>query len=156
QAQNQSKKSILNRIERAKRGIPTAGSLPFGRTWDKAKQQWQITAGTKEMLLDIATEYLKGESLPKLARKYKMNQSHLHRVLREKCGPVWTQKFETPAWDFPAVVPTPVPELLPATIIKECQVRCVSRRSIKRGRPSATHGLSRYVFCGHCGQTLLS
>ena len=35
QAANQNKKSILNRIARAKRGVPTGGRMPYGRIYDR-------------------------------------------------------------------------------------------------------------------------
>ena len=35
QARQQSLKSITNRINKAKRGVPTSGWLPYGRTFDK-------------------------------------------------------------------------------------------------------------------------
>lgn len=41
-AKNQNLKSIQNRIARAKRGLPTTGKLPYGRTFDFDKSTWGI------------------------------------------------------------------------------------------------------------------
>ena len=41
-AYKRNKTSLENRIGRARRNIPVAGKLPFGRTYDKANNKWGI------------------------------------------------------------------------------------------------------------------
>ena len=41
-ARNQTKKAFESRIERAKRGIPTCGKLPFARAFDKDTGTWIV------------------------------------------------------------------------------------------------------------------
>jgi DNA invertase Pin-like site-specific DNA recombinase len=48
QANQQNFKSLINRIERAKRNIPAAGRLPFGRTYDRESNTWGIDPEKKE------------------------------------------------------------------------------------------------------------
>ena len=42
QAAQQTQKSLLNKIERAKRGIPTSGKLPYGRIYNHNTNSWEI------------------------------------------------------------------------------------------------------------------
>ena len=67
-AMEQKQKSLLNRIHRAERGIPSAGKLPFGRIWDKKTLTWSVDPQKKAMIVDVARRYLKGEQLYPIAR----------------------------------------------------------------------------------------
>ncbi len=87
----QSQKSLLNRIERAKRGIPTCGKLPFGRIWDGAT--WTIDKEKQKIIIDIAERYLAGKKLLKLASEYDMNHMNLTKILRDRCGDKWDIDF---------------------------------------------------------------
>lgn len=55
-ASNQKLSSIQNRIERAKRGIPTGGKKPFGRNFVDGK--WVIDKEKQAMIKDVAKRYL--------------------------------------------------------------------------------------------------
>jgi DNA invertase Pin-like site-specific DNA recombinase len=154
QARHQSKKSVENRIERAKRGLPACGTLPFGRTWDG--NEWHVDPEKQAMVEDVAARYLNGESLPKLAKEYGVNASNLHRTLTERCGPVWEQHFHSKALNIKETVRTKVPELLPWKTIIAVLNKADENKARKTGRPSATHALSKCVFCSYCGHTLLA
>ena len=52
-AANQLKKSILNKIHRAKRGFPAAGTLPFGRILANAKTD----ENDRKMALSMITDF---------------------------------------------------------------------------------------------------
>ena len=67
-AKIQAQKSMRNRIARASRGIPTAGKLPYGRTFDRATETWGIDKEKQKKIAWAAEQYLKGEQLPKLAQ----------------------------------------------------------------------------------------
>jgi DNA invertase Pin-like site-specific DNA recombinase len=67
---NQKKKSLDNRIERAKKGWPACGKLPYGRTFDPKTGKWGIDPDKQQQIEDVARRYLEGESLPKLALEY--------------------------------------------------------------------------------------
>src|SRR5262249_15787003 len=82
--------------------------------------------------------------------------SNLHRCLTERCGPVWEQRFDSDALNIHEVVKTQVPPLLDAATIKAVRKKAEENKARKRGRPSATHALSRWVYCAGCGHTLLS
>jgi len=46
-AKQQAWKSIINRIARAEKGIPTGGKLPHGRSYDKKTGQWIVDENKK-------------------------------------------------------------------------------------------------------------
>ncbi len=117
-ARTQTKKSMENRIGRAKRNLPACGKLPFGRTFDKATEQWDIDPKKQEMIADVADRALAGESLKRLAREYGVNHSNMVKILRERCGDEWPQKFDAPEMGIRETVITKVPRLLPEKTIK--------------------------------------
>src|SRR5262249_17448628 len=59
-AAQQARKSMETRLERAGRGLPACGKLPWGRTFKGG--EWGIDAGKQAALAEIAARYLGGES----------------------------------------------------------------------------------------------
>lgn len=51
---------LENRIARAKKGVPSAGQLPFGRSYDKETGTWILDEDKAAALQWVADEYLKG------------------------------------------------------------------------------------------------
>ncbi len=92
-ARNQMKKSMMNRIARAKRGIPTGGKQPYGRKFVRAEDEqtglWEVIEEKKVIIENCAKRYLAGESLEKLSKEYKMNAANLWKVLTKVSGPDW-------------------------------------------------------------------
>lgn len=79
QANQGSQKSIMVRLEKAKRGEP-ATRLPVGRTWSKEKG-WGVKPEVKEQWQNIAKEFLAGKAFTYLGTKYKMSRSHIRLIL---------------------------------------------------------------------------
>jgi len=154
QAAQQNWKSITNRIERAKRGWPTTGKLPFGRTWDRDKKEWGIDPQKKNLIEDAARRYLAGESIPDLADEYGMNASTLHKNLTKRCGDTWVQEFNSDELNIHEEVPTKVPRLLPEETIKAIHERVEANKTYSRGMIKNQYLLSGMVFCEHCGYAL--
>ena len=103
-AKQQTRKSMLSRIERAKRNVfLPAGRPPFGRKYDKEKGKldWGIDKEKKRQIEYAAEQYLSGESLIKIAKKLNMNHSNLMKLLRERCGDKWTIKFRNDKFNNP-------------------------------------------------------
>jgi site-specific DNA recombinase len=92
-ANQQARKSMLSRIERAKRNVATCGKLPFGRTYDKKTDTWGVDEEKKRQIEYAAEQYLSGESLTKIAKKLNMNHPNMTKLLRERCGDEWTIDF---------------------------------------------------------------
>jgi hypothetical protein len=151
------KKSLENRIERARKGHPAVGGLPFGRTYDPSApegKQWGIDAQKQAVIKDIAERYLAGESLVKLCQEYHLNHSYTCVVLRERCGDVWQQEFISKALNMHEVVPMAVPRLLDEATIKAVKARMEDRRTVRHGKPTHDYALNGFVFCGVCGYNL--
>lgn len=157
-ARNQNKKSIQNRIERAKRGIPTVGKNPFGRRWDEKQQTWIVDSAKREMIADVAKRYLAGESLSKLAEEYGQNHANLCKVLRERCGTEWVLTFDAPEFNIRETIPLSIPPLLPEKTITAVKNRLNANRTYGAGKPKddSVRLLSGYVRCATCGYVMFS
>ena len=151
-ARKQKQKSLENRIERAKRGIPTGGKVPFGRKWEN--EQWVIDPKQQEIIADIAARYLKGEQLPKLAKKYHMNHSNVCKVLRERCGEDWEITFQADDLNIKETVSVRVPPLLDEKTIKAVRHRLEANRTYLHGKPKHEWLLGGRVFCAQCGYVM--
>jgi site-specific DNA recombinase len=154
QAGNQNKKSILNRIARARRGVPTGGKLPFGRSYDKATGRWDVDPAKLAMITDVAARYLAGEQLRRLAREYGVNPGHLNEILRKQCGDRWVLDFRADDLNIHQTVTMAVPRLLPEETIRAVRLRLEANRTYLRGRPKHPYLLAGRVFCAACGYSL--
>jgi DNA invertase Pin-like site-specific DNA recombinase len=154
QAMHQGKKSIENRIERARRGVPTCGKLPFGRTYDREAGRWGYDPEKKALVEDIARRYLAGEPLPALAREYGVSVSHLYAVMRGGAGGEWVQEFRSARLNLHARVVTKVPALLDDDTIKAVRARAEANRTYFHGQTKHRYLLRRVVFCAHCGYAM--
>lgn len=159
-AQSQARESIKSRIARAQRHIPTAGNLPYARTFDKDKlaagvapaKCWGLDKAKHTIIKDCAKRYLAGESASKLAREYGMNQSYLLFIFRERCGDKWIEEFSEPRFNIHEEVEHTVPRLLPEATIKAIAKQAAKNRtSNHRTNPDRQYLLSGYIYCEHCG-----
>ena len=153
-ASNQTKKSLLNRIERARRGWPASGKLPFGRTFDRAIGQWGIKTEVQNMMIRVATRYLAGESMANLAVEYRINHSFLHKTLTTSCGTLWNQTFCCASLGISEAVPTVIPALLTPEVIEAVRRKAVANRTFSHGHLKNKYLFSRVVFCGNCGYAM--
>jgi site-specific DNA recombinase len=155
-AATQKKKSIESRIERAKQGIPTAGKLPFGRTFNR-NAGWGINPTEKAKIESIAERYLAGESLEKIAVEYGINHTSLHKTLMLRSGTEWEIVFEVDGVvvrDEPLVVPVKIPPLLPPETINALQRRAKANKTYSHGAIKNEYLLRRVVFCARCGYAM--
>jgi DNA invertase Pin-like site-specific DNA recombinase len=157
----QAKKSLDNRIARAKRNIPTSGKLPYGRTFDPDPPKgtgkgWGIDPEKQANIQDIAKRYLAGESLPALAKEYRINHSFLCKTLRYRCGTAWTISFNDDRLDIHDKVPQEIPRLLEDDVIRDVLRRLdyTRDRCRKGGRRVNDYFLSTHVFCATCGYAM--
>jgi DNA invertase Pin-like site-specific DNA recombinase len=159
QAQLQKQKSLLNRINRAKRGVPTCGKLPFGRTFDRQTDQWGIVAEKKAMIDDVAKRYLVGEPLPQLAKEYGVNHSSLHKTLTQRCGDKWEIRFDADDLNIHQTVELIIPRLLSDKTIKAIKRKAEANRTYDHGKYRESGGANPYllsgkVFCDKRGYTM--
>jgi hypothetical protein len=153
-ARTQKEKSLRNKIERSKRGVPCCGMLPFGRSYDRKTGKWDVVEAQRAALLDIVQRYLKGESLTKLAGEHRLNYSTLTKILRERCGTVWECRFRADDLGIDETVTMEIPRLLPEQTIRAVHQRLDANRTYLHGAPHSDYLLSGHVFCAHCGYPL--
>jgi len=154
QAQNQNAKSIRNRIARAERGIPTAGTKPYGRTIDEGTGKWVVDLEKKRKIEEIAARYLRGEWIDTLAKEYGIDRSCLYIILRERSGTIWTETFRSKALNINKVVTHSIPPLLSDETIKAVRARIQANRTYFHRPIKNRYLLSRMVICAHCGGSL--
>jgi site-specific DNA recombinase len=154
QASTQNQKSIENRIARAKRGLPTTGKLPYGRTFDVQTEKWGIDKEKQKIIADAARRYLNGASMVDLAKKFGMNHSNLHKVLMHRCGPEWEMEFKAPEFNIHEKVVIQIPALLDNKTIKALKQRANANKTYQHSKANDRYLLSGFVFCEQCGYSL--
>jgi len=154
QARQQSLKSITNRIERSKRGLPTCGKLPYGRTFDKETNTWGIDPDKQARIKQAAERYLAGESLPQIASSLGMNTTNLWKVLNHRSGDTWRQTFNVPNLNIDETVDIQIPRLLDEETITAIHERARANKTYTHGEIKHRYLLSRMIFCDKCGYTL--
>lgn len=157
-ARNQMRKSFINRLNRAKRGIPTGGRLPYGRNyiWSKDRHggHWEIDAEKKRLIQDAAKRYLAGESFESLAIEYDMNASNLHKVLTKVSGSEWQIEFSSDALKIHEVVKLEIPPLLDDATIQAVRAKAEANRTFTHGKIKHDYLFARMISCSHCGYTM--
>lgn len=162
----QAEKSISARIRVARRGQPTCGKLPWGRSWSLAAG-WAVKEADQKRLQAIAKEYLQGKvGFQELADNWNINVQVLHKLLvgqRPKgtdepdppvAGSVWMQRFRLKSAKIAAVIPTPVPPLLDEATLKAIKAKAEARRTWSRGQQKNTYLFSRKIFDATTGYAL--
>ena len=157
QARIQAKKSLENRIKRAKRGIPVTGKLPYGRTFDKTKDGpdgWGIDDAKQRIVEDVARRYLAGESMEALAAELGVNHTSLHKTLTKRCGDTWEQHFDSDNLNIHETVETHIPRLLPDKTIRAILEKVEANKTYQHGQTKNHYLLGRVIFCEACGYAM--
>jgi len=153
-AREQSRKSILNRIERAKQGIPTSGKLPYGRIYDKQSNRWSLDKKKAANIVWAATEYLNGQSMTKISRTLGMNHPNLWKILTKRSGSQWDIRFKKLDLNFDETVTITIPPLLTDETIEAIKSKANANKTFTHGHIKYKYLLSRMIFCGHCGYAM--
>ncbi len=147
-------KSVLNRLSKLRKGELAVGELPFGRTYSKQTRTWGLDEEKARIIREIAERYIAGESLDSLAKEYGIGRSRVDRVLRERCGPDWTVRFDSDRFNIHEEVIVRVPPLLDARTIEAVRKTAEANKTYKHGQNKNRYLFSRMVFCGICGRAL--
>jgi hypothetical protein len=146
---------LENRIARGKRGVPTSGRLPFGRTFDKVTGEWGLDENAANALRWVAEEYLNNnvslrELSDTLRTRYKIRLCHssLINVLSKRCGDTWTVKFKDEA---PLVYK--IPRILPEETIQRIRDRLAHNR-VECRKDVKGYTLTGFIRCEQCGKSL--
>lgn len=155
QALQQLSKAMQTRIRRAKRGWPVSRLLPVGRTFDKINKVWGIDKKVQKEIKQAAQEYIGGRPLNHIARELGKNAQRLRNNMRLNCGTDWIQKFKVPKLNIDEEVLTPIPRLLPESLIKAVQNKALDYRNKSRGPTKHEYLLSRILRCAHCNRAMI-
>jgi site-specific DNA recombinase len=154
QARQQSLKSITNRIERARRGIPTAGRIPYGRTFDKKTETWGVDPEAQRKIQYAADQYLSGVSMGEIAAVLGMNHANLHKILTKRAGDQWTTRFRVKRLGLDEQVTIEIPRLLPEETITAILQRAEGNKTYTHGKLRYNYLLGRMIFCARCGNAM--
>jgi DNA invertase Pin-like site-specific DNA recombinase len=152
QARQQARKSIINRIERAKQGMNASGALPYGRTFDVKTKTWGIDQEKKQIIEKCAERYLEGESFKDIAKTYNMDFSNLWSILNRHCGDTWECRFKYENIDETVIMK--IPRLLDDKTIKAIHRQGLAKRCWNHGSIKNKYLLGRMIFCANCGYTM--
>jgi len=154
QARLQNQKSIDNRIERARRGAPTAGKLPYGRTFDKATGKWGIDKEKQQKIVWAAERYLAGDQILMLAKTLGVNHVSLWKTLTRRSGDTWETRYRSKELGVDEIVTLKIPRLLPQSTIDKILKRANSNKTYTHGTYKHKYLLARMVFCAECGYAM--
>ena len=151
----QSRKSLENWIERAKKGYPTAGSSPWGRRKNKKTGKLENIPECQDQIRIIAHRFLNGESAERLAKVYGISCSNLLVILRGRFGNEWVQTFNSDRLNIHKEVPTKIPRLLPDSTIKKIHKQLEANTKWRRREIKHKYLLKSLIFCENCGHAML-
>jgi len=130
------------------------GNRPYGRTYDKNTEKWDIDIEKQNLIIDAAHRYIAGESLSKIAEEIGMDHSGLHRILMKRCGTDWEQKQKSVNGKETKTYKMVIPRLLDDDVIEAVRQRAKANSTLKHGHIKNKYLLSRMIFCEHCGFAL--
>jgi len=145
---------LENRIARGRRGIPTAGKLPFGRTFNKETGKWELDEEVAKLLQWAANKYLKGTSLRDISEtlrtryNQRLGYHYLIQVLTQRCGDKWEVKFK----DQEPIIYT-IPRILDDDTIQRVKERLEHNR-IECRQDVRKYVLTGFLRCEVCGKSL--
>jgi hypothetical protein len=129
-ANEQSNKSIINRIERARKDYPACGKMPHGRNFNKETGEWNIDKEKKNKIEEIAKVYLEEDiGWAKLGHRFGMDKSFLYETLIKQSGDTWEQRFRKESLNIDERFIAKVPPLLDSETIKRIKKKSKARRS---------------------------
>lgn len=154
QADEQTLKAIENKLARLKRGIPSSGWLPYGRTFNRDTGKWGIDKEKKKLINRIANQYLSGKSLKQLAENIDLNYPNLIKTLKERTGTEWTVNFNIPRFKIAERIVIKMPRLLTEEKIMAIHEKINANKTFTHGSIKNKYLFGRMIFCGHCGYAL--
>ncbi len=154
-AREQAYKSIINRIERAKKGYPACGKRPWGRIFDGETHTWKVDEAKNKMIEEISRLYLE-EDVPfnELGKIYRMNGTNPHKILTKRSGDTWTQRFRNKNCGIDETVTIHIPRLLPEETIRKIRAKCEARRTWEHGKYKYEYLFSRNIRDADTGNAL--
>ena len=153
-ALEQTRKSLISRIARAKNNIPSIGKLPFGRIFDKKSKQWSVDPDGQKKIVWAAEQYLQGKSMSEIADTLGMNHSSLWNILKNRSGTEWVIDFNNKRLNISETVTLEIPSLLSQKTIDAIWQKSESNKTFEHGFIKNKYLFSRMIFCGECGYAM--
>jgi DNA invertase Pin-like site-specific DNA recombinase/Skp family chaperone for outer membrane proteins len=138
-----------NRVNKGLSGIPTAGALPYGRTYDKATGKWGVDVVKCRKIEKAAKAFLAGTTLDDVSRSIGMSRDRLYYIFNNSCGHRWLVKFKNQD-----PIEYTVPRLLPDKTIEAIRQKFEANKTIFHGELRHKYLLSHMILCGDCGKPL--
>jgi DNA invertase Pin-like site-specific DNA recombinase len=160
--------ACLSRLERAQRGWPHSGSLPWGREVIKVKDrrhadaQWVLNPQKAQQAQEMYASYMAGGlNLAQAAAKFGMHAETFRRILADQSGGQWERDFLDPTVGQKVKVITPIPPLLTDDQIAKVRERGKQNQMERvgwAGGRQREYPLSHYLRCPNpkCGWSNLS
>jgi site-specific DNA recombinase len=159
--------ACASRLERAKRGWPHSGMLPWGRVIEKVKDRrnqdaaWSLDPAKAKLAQRMFEVYVeRGVTLAELGRTVGMNPETVRRILMEQGGPLWRRDFVDPATGQMVKVETVIPPLFSGGQLRLLALRAKQNQTerAKWAGRVRNYPLSPYIRCANpeCGWSNLS
>lgn len=152
------RKSMENRIQKLKRGVPVSGDLPYGRSYDFEKEEWlPVDPDKKRRINEAVLRYLKGESVKNLVGLVGVGTPQIYKIFRHHLGTKYTIKLQSKkfsklshiqALEIPALVDNP-------EVIKAVHLRMDHNKRCKRKNSSNRYLLTGFIRCDKCNTPLM-
>jgi len=154
QASQMAYKSLMSCIARAKKGWPTKGKLPYGRTFDKAIGQWGIDTEKQEKIQGAIDRYLAGGSMRIIGPSIGKGTTQLHYIFTHSLGTEWSISFSSKKLNIHETVQFKIPPLVDEATIKKVKTRLQENKNVRHGQLKYEYLLGRMIFCEKCGTAL--
>lgn len=135
-----------NRVEGARRGEPTAGTLPWGRNYDAEKGIWTADPECKALARKWFKQYMAGRTFARIADEDGSEENTIRRRLL-RAGPTLRQSFRYQGKT--EVVECGFPGLLTSEEVERVRKKAQENRLI-RTTPTS-YPLAHLVRCAKCG-----
>jgi len=154
-AAQQNYKSLINSIEKARKGYPTRGKIPYGRIFDKKTGQWGIDSVKQEKVNYAIDQYLSGTSMRDISKTLGRSWGQVHYIFTKCLGENWQIKFSNENLNINETVTFKIPPLVSEDIIQKVREKLEANKTWSHGQLKNNYLLGRMIFCGHCGHALV-
>jgi len=140
------------KVYKASQGIPTSGSLPIGRKYNKKKMKWKLDKIIAKDLQWAAGEYLKpGGTLKEIVKglSFPITVNNLRSALKDRCGDTWEENYKNGG-----TFTYKIPRILKDDIIKRIHERIDFNKKHNRTGIKNRYVLNGFIYCEKCNRGL--
>lgn len=159
--------AAASRLERARRGWPHSGMLPFARRIVDAKDrrntdaEWALDDSKVKVAAEMYKLYLiEGLNLAQVGKRVNMQPETVRRIMMNQGGTVWERTFIDPATGERVDVSTSIPALYTPEQIARLHAKAKQNQIERNGwiTRSRDYPLSQYLRCANpnCGWSNMS